>query len=129
MSKSELERKTSSEEKEEQIPQQLPSEQSITTEPSLSSPMEASPQRTVNDENHLAVEVPKYDENSHSDSESEMTYSSGYDSGKYNECGMFCIDCLTCFGALDFCLPNGGEGCLSNTVTFIGNIFLGCCKR
>lgn len=45
-----------------------------------------------------------------------------------NECTEFCVDLLTCFGLLGDCCPLTGEGCLTNTGTFIGNLCVGCCK-
>lgn len=45
-----------------------------------------------------------------------------------NECTEFCQDCLICFGACEACCPSTGEGCLSSTAAFFGNIMVGFCK-
>lgn len=45
-----------------------------------------------------------------------------------NECTEFCIDLFNCFGACDACCPLTGEGCLSTTAAFLGNICVGCIK-
>ncbi|KAF3990615.1 hypothetical protein FT663_01690 [Candidozyma haemuli var. vulneris] len=45
-----------------------------------------------------------------------------------NECTEFCQDCCICFGACDACCPSTGEGCLSSTAAFFGNIMVGFCK-
>lgn len=45
-----------------------------------------------------------------------------------NECTEFCQDYFICFGACDACCPSTGEGCLSSTAAFFGNIMVGFCK-
>lgn len=52
---------------------------------------------------------------------------SGYDRDS-NECTEFCTECVTCFGMFSACCPSSGEGCLTSTAVFFGNILFGCCK-
>lgn len=70
--------------------------------------------------------------NSHSSSNERSSYTlselgSGYNREE-NECTEFCLDFCTCFGLFDNCCPTDGEGCLTTTATFIGNIIFSCCK-
>lgn len=45
-----------------------------------------------------------------------------------NECTEFCFDLFQCFGACEACCPLSGEGCLSSTAAFFGNICVTCWK-
>lgn len=45
-----------------------------------------------------------------------------------NECTEFWLECCSCFGLMETCCPNDGEGCCTSTATFIGTICLSCWK-
>lgn len=67
---------------------------------------------------------------SSSDDSSSITVSetgSGYQRDN-NECTEFCIELAMCFGMFEACCPSDGEGCLTSTATFCGNILFACCK-
>ncbi|CAK7893911.1 hypothetical protein CAAN1_02S08438 [[Candida] anglica] len=82
----------------------------------------------------MQLTTPTKEENtsdsSDSDSTSNQTLSevgSGYERDN-NECAEFCIEFASCFGLFDSCCPSDGEGCLTSTATFCGNILFSCCK-
>ncbi|EGW30798.1 uncharacterized protein SPAPADRAFT_142715 [Spathaspora passalidarum NRRL Y-27907] len=111
-----------------QPPQITLEDKPITTEPKPVNDMELSQQEEQPNQ-FLDPQQHTKDHDSSSDTESEFTdIGSGYQR-ESNECSEFVTSCCTCFGALDTCLPKNGEGCFTSTLTFIGNILFGCCKR
>ncbi|RLV93274.1 hypothetical protein JA1_002602 [Spathaspora sp. JA1] len=116
------------------IPEQMPKitieGEPITTEPKPVNQMVLSQQQQEQqrEQNSDPQQYSKTHEST-SDSESEFTDSASGYYRESNECGEFVTSCCTCFGTLDTCLPKNGEGCLTSTLTFIGNILFGCCKR
>lgn len=59
--------------------------------------------------------------------QTHTTDASGYHR-ESNECVEFCADLFICFGACDACCPASGEGCLTSTAAFCGNICVGMFK-
>ncbi|ODV81733.1 glycoside hydrolase family 17 protein [Suhomyces tanzawaensis NRRL Y-17324] len=64
---------------------------------------------------------PNRDSSSSDEGSSYMDMASGYDQN-LNECTEFCIELSTCFGLLETCCPANGEGCLTTSAVFCGNI-------
>ena len=96
-------------------------------------------QEFINDQDEVITNEPKRSEdmslnnnseNSGDDNRSSMTVSdmgSGFERDT-NECTEFWLECCGCFGLLESCFPNDGEGCCTSTATFIGTICLSCWK-
>lgn len=103
----------------------------------MSQPVLASEQHTITSEPvandmHLNPNAIKERGNNSSDDDrsslSDFSQApSGYER-ETNECTEFCMECVTCFGMFSTCCPSSGEGCLTSTAVFCGNILFGCCK-
>ncbi|KAK6464128.1 hypothetical protein DFJ63DRAFT_61065 [Scheffersomyces coipomensis] len=81
--------------------------------------------------NEMSYNKEHQDQNS-SDNDSETSSfnddaHSGYER-ESNECTEFCIEFFTCFGLFNACCPANGEGCITTSATFCGNILFACCK-
>ncbi|KAK6203490.1 uncharacterized protein RJT21DRAFT_113388 [Scheffersomyces amazonensis] len=87
---------------------------------------------------HVNNEPPRtemtYNKEEHHDDSGASSESSSLDDNHSgyerhaNECTEFCIELFTCFGLFNACCPANGEGCLTSTATFCGNILFACCK-
>lgn len=84
------------------------------TQPTSDEPITAEPEAVSMNEDTLSLST--YNDNE-----------SGY-KRESNECTEFFVDLFTCFGLLGDCCPLSGEGCLTNTGIFIGNLCVSCCK-
>ncbi|CAI5759440.1 unnamed protein product [Candida verbasci] len=104
--------------------QQQKHQQPITSEPKPVNEMNLQQQPQDNELQHTKTNNSST-QSSSSDSDF-ISQVSGYERDT-NECSEFCIEFCTCFGVVD-CCPRTGEGCLTTTATFIGNLIFGCCK-